>query len=47
MAQTYAHTLYTSIIQDLKFPNLIFDVESIFDGFKTIRTRKKPKKSLF
>ena len=28
-------------ILNIKFPTLIFDVESIFDGFRTTRTRRK------
>ena len=38
---------YTSIIQDLKFPNLIFDVESIFLCFRTIGTCKNGRKTPF
>ena len=31
---------YTLKIKKIKFPTPIFDVESIFDGFRTIETRK-------
>ena len=31
---------YTLKIKKIKFPTLVFDVESIFDGFRMIRTRK-------